>query len=160
MKSITIHTTTEEQTVALGRRLGAMASAGDVILLSGELGTGKTCLVRGIAAGMGVSDYASSPSFVIIREYTGRLTLYHMDFYRLERAEEIADLGIDEYLYGDGVCAVEWAERAVGLLPAEHLRISLSYATLEGQREIVLSAAGSRYDNVMDRLLAYPQDSR
>ena len=160
MKSITIHTTTEEQTVALGHRLGAMASAGDVFLLSGELGTGKTCLVRGIAAGMGASDCASSPSFVIIRQYQGRLTLYHMDFYRLERAEEIADLGIDEYLYGDGVCAVEWAERAAGLLPAEYLRITLSYATVEGQRDIVLSAAGSRYDAMMDRLLAPPQDSR
>jgi len=160
MKSITVHTTSEEQTVALGRRLGAVASAGDVFLLSGELGTGKTCLVRGIAAGMGIPDYASSPSFVIIRQYQGRLALYHMDFYRLERVEEIADLGIDEYLCGDGVCAVEWAERAAGLLPAEHLRISLSYAAVEGQRDIVLSAAGSHYDAMMDRLLAHPQDSR
>lgn len=160
MKSITVHTTTEEQTVALGRRLGEMASAGDVFLLSGELGTGKTCLVRGIAKGMGVSDYASSPSFVIIRQYQGRLTLYHMDFYRLERPEEIADLGIDEYLNGEGVCAVEWAERASGLLPAEHLHIALSYAALEGQRSIVLSAAGSRYGTIVDRLLTHPQDRR
>jgi len=160
MKSITVHTNSEEQTVALGRRLGAVAMAGDVFLLSGELGTGKTCLVRGIAAGMGISDCASSPSFVIIRQYQGRLTLYHMDFYRLERAEEIADLGIDEYLYGDGVCAVEWAERAAGLLPAEHLRLSLGYGAVEGQRDIVFSAAGSRYEAIIDRLPAHPQDSR
>jgi tRNA threonylcarbamoyladenosine biosynthesis protein TsaE len=158
MSTTTIHTVGEEQTVALGRRLGTLANPGDVFLLSGELGTGKTCLVRGVAAGLGASDCASSPSFVIIREYRGRLTLYHMDFYRLERPEEIADLGIEEYLYGGGICAVEWAERAAGLLPEEHLGLTLSYASGEGERDIVVTSAGSRYDAVVAALQNAPRD--
>jgi len=152
MSSTTVYTIGEEQTVALGRTLGALAAPGDVFLLSGALGTGKTCLVRGIAAGLGAADCPASPSFVIIREYRGRLTLYHMDFYRLERPEEIADLGIEDYLYGDGVCAVEWAERAQGLLPEEHLGLTLNYASHEDEREVVISSAGSRYNDMMRAL--------
>ena len=152
MRTLAIHTVGEEETIALGRRLGIVAEAGDVILLSGELGTGKTCLVRGIASGLGASDYAASPSFVIVRRYQGQLTLYHMDFYRLERPEEVTDLGIEEYLYGDGVCAVEWAERGTGLMPAEHLAVTLRYAPMEGERDIALTARGSRYEAILRRL--------
>jgi len=159
MSSTTIHTIGEEQTVALGRRLGALAAPGDVFLLSGELGTGKTCLVRGIAAGLGATDCAVSPSFVIIREYRGRLTLYHMDFYRLERPEEIADLGIEDYLCGDGVCAGEWAARARGLLPEEHLGLTLSYAGREDEREMVISSRGSRYDDIVRSLVEASKDA-
>ena len=158
MSSTTIHTIGEEQTVALGRRLGALAAPGDIFLLSGELGTGKTCLVRGIAAGLGASDWAASPSFVIIRQYRGRLTLYHMDFYRLEHPQEIADLGIEDYLYADGVCAVEWADRAGDLLPEEHLLITLSYTDREGQRDVVLTVEGHRYNEVVDALLQTSKD--
>ncbi len=152
MRTLAIHTVGEEETAALGRSLGGGAAVGDVILLSGELGTGKTCLVRGIAAGLGVVDCASSPSFVIVRQYRGRLTLYHMDFYRLERPEEVADLGIEDYLYGDGVCAVEWAERGSGLMPVECLDVMLRYASKEGERDIVLTAHGSRYEAILDGL--------
>src|SRR3972149_1751996 len=95
------------RTRSIGMRLGGLAVSGDVILLTGELGTGKTCLTQGIAWGLGIEDYASSPSFVLVREYRGRLPLYHVDFYRLERLEEIAGLGLDDYLYGNGVCVIE-----------------------------------------------------
>src|SRR4030042_6314459 len=111
----------QEQTQPLGRHLGELAQAGEVFLLTGNLGNGKTCLTQGIAWGLGVTEYAFSPSFVIMREYHGRLTLHHIDFYRLDRIEEIADLGLDEYLYGKGVCIVEWAEKGLAVLPTEHL---------------------------------------
>jgi len=147
-------TSGEEQTVALGHQLGALSAGGDVFLLCGELGAGKTCLIRGIATGLGVAEYAFSPSFVLVREYRGRLTLYHMDFYRLEQLQEVAELGIEEYLFGDGVCAIEWAERATGLLPEEHLRIELAYVpdAME-QRGIRLSAAGARYETLLEQLV-------
>ena len=133
-----------EQTQRLGRLLGELAQAGDVFLLTGNLGSGKTCLTQGIAWGLGVKEYAFSPSFVIVREYHGRLPLYHIDFYRLDRIEEIADLGLDEYLYGKGICAVEWAEKGIALLPEERLLVNLSYIS-DTERTIILEPAGHRY---------------
>lgn len=133
-----------EQTQRLGTRLGELAESGDVFLLTGNLGSGKTCLTQGVAWGLGVKEYAFSPSFVIIREYHGRLTLYHIDFYRLERSEEIADLGLDEYLCGEGVCVVEWADKGIAALPDEYLLIDLSYLS-DTERAISLEPKGLRY---------------
>ena len=141
----------QEQTQRLGTRLGELAQAGDVILLTGNLGSGKTCLTQGIAWGLGVKEYAFSPSFVIVREYHGRLTLYHIDFYRLDRIEEIADLGLDEYLYGKGVCVVEWAEKGMAVLPEEHLLINLSYIS-DTERSISFEPEGNRYVNLLKTL--------
>jgi tRNA threonylcarbamoyladenosine biosynthesis protein TsaE len=140
-----------EQTQRLGMRLGELAQPGDVLLLTGNLGSGKTCLTQGIAWGLGVKEYASSPSFVIIREYHGRLTLYHIDFYRLDRIEEIADLGLDEYLYGKGICVVEWAEKGIAVLPKEHLLISLIYVS-DTERSISLEPRGHRYTELLKSL--------
>jgi tRNA threonylcarbamoyladenosine biosynthesis protein TsaE len=137
-----------EQTQQLGMRLGQMAQAGDVFLLTGNLGSGKTCLTQGIAWGLGVKEYAFSPSFVLIREYTGRLPLYHIDFYRLERIEEIADLGLDEYLSGQGVCAIEWADKGMVLMPEEHMLINLEYLS-ENERAIILEPKGNRYNALL-----------
>ena len=153
MTTLTLETHREEQTVALGHRLGQLSQAGDLFLLSGELGAGKTCLVRGIAAGLGVSGHAFSPSFVLVRQYPGRLPLYHMDFYRLEQPAEIADLGLDDYLFGDGVCAIEWAERACDLLPDEHLWLGLHYVPSDEEaRTIQITAAGERYEQLIEKL--------
>ena len=153
MTTLTLRTRHEEQTVALGHRLGELSEAGDLFLLSGELGTGKTCLIRGLAAGLGVSVRAFSPSFVLVRQYQGRLLLYHMDFYRLEQPAEIADLGIDDYVYGDGVCAIEWAERARGLLPDEHLSLTLHYVPSDEQtRTIRITAEGERYEELLEKV--------
>lgn len=140
-----------EQTQSLGSRLGELAQAGDIFLLIGNLGSGKTCLTQGIAWGLGVKEYAFSPSFVIIREYHGRLTLYHIDFYRLDRIEEILDLGLDEYLYGNGVCVVEWAEKGMAALPQENLTIELSYIS-EMERSILLEPSGERYSELLKSL--------
>ncbi len=141
----------QEQTQHLGIRLGELAEAGDIFLLSGNLGSGKTCLTQGIAWGLGVKEYAFSPSFVIMREYHGRLTLYHIDFYRLDRIEEIADLGLDEYLYSEGVCVVEWAENGMAVMPAEHLLINLSYIS-DTERSIVFEPKGKRYIKLLKTL--------
>ena len=156
MTDIELISHSQEQTQRLGIRLGELAQAGDVLLLTGNLGSGKTCLTQGIAWGLGVKEYAFSPSFVIMREYHGRLTLYHLDFYRLDRIEEIADLGLDEYLYGKGVCVVEWAENGMAVLPEEHLLINLSYIS-DTERSISFEPKGNRYINLLKSLNLDPK---
>lgn len=140
-----------EQTQRLGNLLGELAEPGDVFLLIGNLGSGKTCLTQGIAWGLGVKEYAFSPSFVIVREYHGRLNLYHIDFYRLDRIEEIVDLGLDEYLYGNCVCVVEWAERGLAVLPRKNMTIQLRYIS-DTQRSISLKPRGKRYSQLLKSL--------
>jgi tRNA threonylcarbamoyladenosine biosynthesis protein TsaE len=140
-----------EQTQRLGIRLGELAQAGDIFLLTGNLGSGKTCLTQGIAWGLGVKEHAFSPSFVIVREYHGRLPLYHVDFYRLDRIEEIVDLGLDEYFYGSGVCVVEWADKGMAVLPQENLTIRLSYIS-DTERSISLEPEGKRYTQLLKSL--------
>jgi len=98
---------------------------GDVVTLLGELGSGKTCLVRGICKGLECADQVTSPTFTLINEYRGRFPVYHFDFYRLESEQEIFDLGYEEYFFGDGICLVEWAERALPLLPQNYIEIRL-----------------------------------
>jgi len=104
----------EDDTASAGERLGRSLQAGDVVLLYGDLGAGKTAFVRGLARGIGAPpDDVSSPTFTLIQEYSGRLTLYHVDLYRLE-PREVDDLGLDELVAGEGVVAIEWAERWTG----------------------------------------------
>jgi tRNA threonylcarbamoyladenosine biosynthesis protein TsaE len=144
------------ETQQLGRIIGELARPGDVILLCGPLGAGKTCLTQGLAQGMGVNESAASPSYVLMRELSGRLPLYHMDLYRLE-FEEIDELGLDDYLYGLGVCVIEWAEKAGALIPSEHLLVTLGYAG-ESQRNIDIVPGGVRYEP-MARNIATAFDS-
>jgi tRNA threonylcarbamoyladenosine biosynthesis protein TsaE len=142
-----------EQTQLLGKRLGEIVLEGDVILLEGELGTGKTCLIQGIAHGLGIKQYAFSPSFVLIREYYGRLPLYHIDLYRLNNVEEIDELGLEEYLYGNGICVIEWAKKGLPLLPRDYLLIELNYVlTNELQRNISFCPRGKRYLDLIQQL--------
>ena len=140
-----------EQTQKLGMHIGQLALPGDVFLLVGDLGTGKTCLTQGIVWGLGIKEYALSPSFVIMRELHGRLPLYHIDLYRLDRIEESMELGLDEYLYGRGVCVVEWAEKALSILPPEHLLIKISYLSDTG-RSFQMKPSGQRYLEVLAQL--------
>lgn len=140
-----------EQTQKLGMRIGQLALPGDVFLLVGELGTGKTCLAQGIAWGLDINEYALSPTFVIMRELYGRLPLYHIDLYRLDRIEESIDLGLDDYLYGRGVCVVEWAEKALSILPTEHLLIRIGYLSDTG-RSFQMEPRGQRYREMVARL--------
>lgn len=144
-----------EQTREFGIRIGELALPGDIFLLVGSLGVGKTCLTQGIAWGLGIKEYALSPSFVIVRELYGRLPLYHIDLYRLDRIEEIAELGLDDYLYGDGVCVVEWAEKGLNLLPEEHLLIEIGFLS-DTERKLQLKPGGKRYLEIARQLIAYP----
>jgi tRNA threonylcarbamoyladenosine biosynthesis protein TsaE len=140
-----------EETQDFGTRLGQLAQPGDIFLLVGELGAGKTCLTQGIARGLGIKEYAASPSFVVVRELYGRLPLYHMDFYRLDNLEEIADLGLDDYFYGQGVSVVEWADKGLSLLPPEHLLVEMSYVS-DTSRRLKLKARGKRYRQLVAKL--------
>lgn len=140
-----------EETQKIGTSIGGLALPGDSFLLVGGLGTGKTCLTQGIAWGLDIKEYAPSPSFVIIRELRGRLTLYHIDLYRVNRVEELIELGLDDYLYGKGVCVVEWAEKGLSLLPTEHLLIQISYLS-DTERSLQLKPSGERYYRLLEQL--------
>ncbi len=140
-----------EQTQKLGKHIGELAVAGDVFLLVGDLGAGKTCLTQGIAWGLDINEYTLSPTFVIMRELYGRLPLYHIDLYRLDRIEESLDLGLDDYLYGRGVCVVEWAEKALSILPTEHLLIKISYLS-DTERSFQIKPSGQRYLEIVAQL--------
>ena len=140
-----------EQTQEFGVRIGELALAGDIFLLVGSLGTGKTCLTQGIAWGLNIKEYALSPSFIIVRELYGRLPLYHIDLYRLDHIEEIAELGLDDYLHGNGVCVVEWAEKGLDILPIEHLLIQISSLS-DIERSFQLKPKGKRYLEIATQL--------
>jgi tRNA threonylcarbamoyladenosine biosynthesis protein TsaE len=144
-----IVTRSHDETQQLGRLIGELATAGDIYLLSGELGTGKTCLTQGIAWGLGITEYALSPTFVIMREMHGRLALYHVDLYRLDDIAEVADLGLDDYFYGNAsVAVVEWAENGLAVLPSEHLIVKISHRP-GNERALVLAAQGNRYQELL-----------
>ena len=140
-----------EQTQRLGVRIGELALPGDILLLTGALGTGKTCLTQGIAWGLGIKEYALSPSFVIVRELHGRLPLYHIDLYRLDQIEEIEELGLDDYLYGKGVYVVEWAEKGLSVLPAKHLLIQINFLS-DSERSFQFKPKGKRYLKIVSQL--------
>ena len=116
-----------EGTEALGRRLGRLLAAGDIVGLTGELGAGKTCFARGVACGVAVPDeiYVSSPTFTLVHEYPGRLLLVHMDLYRIDEAAELVELGVDHYLGGEGACLIEWFDKFADELAAPALELRL-----------------------------------
>jgi tRNA threonylcarbamoyladenosine biosynthesis protein TsaE len=151
MTSLQLSSHNPEETQHLGASLGKLAQAGDMFLLCGDLGSGKTCLTQGLAWGLDVKEYAFSPSFVLVREYYGRLPLYHIDLYRLDRIEEIIALGLDEYFYGDGVCVVEWAEKGLSVLPKENLLIKLSHVS-QTERSLSFEPHGQRYSQLLESL--------
>lgn len=124
-KMIEIITFSEKDTLELGKKIGTSARSGMIILLKGDLGTGKTVLTRGLARGLGIEGPITSPTYTLIHEYQGRLPLYHFDIYRLNDSDEMYDLGYDEFFYGRGVTVVEWPERMGDLLPHEYLGITI-----------------------------------
>ena len=127
--NITIHTDTAEETRRVGQVIGELARPGDVYLLTGPLGAGKTCLTQGIARGLDVDGYARSPTFVLMTRYQGRLTLHHADLYRIDHPAEAWDLGFEDIISaGQDILIVEWADRADELFPDDALWIDLDYA--------------------------------
>ncbi len=149
MLQLTSHS--PQQTQSLGVSLGKLAQVGDIFLLKGNLGSGKTCLTQGIARGLDIKEHALSPSFIIVREYQGRLPLYHIDLYRLDHIEEIIDLALEEYLYGNGICVIEWADKGMEVLPEENMLITLSYIS-PTDRTIYFETNGDRYQQILESL--------
>ncbi|HUX01510.1 MAG: tRNA (adenosine(37)-N6)-threonylcarbamoyltransferase complex ATPase subunit type 1 TsaE [Phycisphaerae bacterium] len=142
----TIETQSPEETVALGRRIGRAAEAGDCLALVGELGSGKTHFAKGLAEGLGAAAAreVTSPSFVLCREYRdGRLPFYHLDAYRLSGARDLEGIGAEEMLEGDGLAALEWADRAPQILPKDHLQIRFE-VTGEQSRRLTFTPHGPR----------------
>jgi tRNA threonylcarbamoyladenosine biosynthesis protein TsaE len=119
-------TSSAAETIELGRAIASGLRAGDVVAFYGDLGAGKTTMIKGIAAGLDVADVVKSPSFVIVTEYVGRLPVYHLDLYRLSEKSDFESIGLDSYLEGDGVCLIEWAERAEKVLPDRAIRVRMS----------------------------------
>lgn len=140
-------------TLTFGRRLGELLFPGAVVGLVGPLGAGKTHMVRAVAEGLGIRDsrVVNSPTFVLIQEYAARLPVYHFDAYRLRNPDEFFDLGAEEYLEGDGVCLIEWADRVGNFLPAERLTITIT-PTGETSRRLEIEALGQAYVAVVEQL--------
>jgi len=145
-----------EQTRALGRALGALLRPGDILGLSGPLGAGKTCLVQGLAAGLGIDPAISvtSPTFVLVAEYPGRIWLRHADFYRVESYARLDDAGFDDLLDGRAVVVVEWPERFPEALPVERLQLALEPGPGDEDRAIRIQARGERAREIEGELRA------
>lgn len=143
---------TAEDMVQLGRVIGEILRSGDVVALVGDLGMGKTTLVQGIAKGLDIQSHITSPTFTLIKEYSGRLPLYHIDVYRLDDPEEILLLGFDELLSGDGVVVVEWADRIEDLLPKDYLKVVLTRQM--DLRRVDIEARGTGYEGLIEELIS------
>lgn len=150
MSTYQYETKSAEETMSFAEKLGSHLQKGDVLTLAGDLGAGKTTFTKGLAKGLGVTRTVNSPTFTIIKEYSGRLPLYHMDVYRLEDSDE--DLGFEEYFSGDGVCVVEWAVFIEDYLPEERLELVISHKG-DDEREIQLRPIGNRYEERVKEIM-------
>jgi tRNA threonylcarbamoyladenosine biosynthesis protein TsaE len=151
-KALKLISPAPQETERIGSLLGTLLIPGDVIALAGELGSGKTTLVRGLAQGMGFSpEEVASPSFTLINEYNGPLPLFHIDLYRLRDGQELREIGYEEYINEAGVAVIEWADRIPDAIPQASLWITLQYQTGD-YREIVLKPYGDRYEKMIEEL--------
>ena len=143
-------TNSNEETIKLGERLGALLNKGDVILLVGDLSGGKTTLTKGIGKALGVSRIINSPTFTIVKTYKGtKSDLYHLDLYRLDGLNN--DFDLEEYIETDAVCVIEWPHQVDELLPSEYINVSIKILDLN-KREIIIDAKGNRYERILGEL--------
>ncbi len=152
VKTVQIESNSPQETVQLGILIGTCARAGDVVLFSGELGAGKTTMSQGIARGLAFTGSVTSPTFTLIQEYNGMIPVYHVDAYRLESEEEVADLGLEELFEGDGLTLVEWSERLGGLIPRDYVSVDL-VSTGDGSRLITLGYEGAYGARFFSRII-------
>jgi tRNA threonylcarbamoyladenosine biosynthesis protein TsaE len=151
---IRIHVGSVSETIELGKKLGKMLQKGDNVSLMGDLGTGKTAFTGGISLGLGISGYITSPTFTIVNEYEGRLPLYHFDVYRIGDPSEMFDTGYDEYINGDGVTVIEWADIIKEILPADRIDVIIEKddPTHVDSRLITIEIIGNRNTDYEGRL--------
>ena len=148
---INIYLENENKTKEIGYKLGKLLQPGSVICLIGDLGAGKTTMTQSLAKALEVEDYITSPTFTIVNEYEGRMPLYHFDVYRIGSSDEMYDIGYDEYINGDGVCIIEWANLIDDILPDEYLYIELKYKDMS--REMTLNPVGQKYEKIVEELI-------
>lgn len=149
-----IDSKSEEETLKLGETIGELLEPGQLILLAGQLGSGKTVLTQGICHGLGVDEDVTSPTYNLINEYEGDLAVYHIDLYRLEQEEDLYDLGLEDYFDSAGVVIIEWPDLAYDLIPPDFVYIK--FETLEGDnREISFEGEGSKAGALIERLEKY-----
>lgn len=151
---ITVHTDSAEATIALGKSLGEKLGPGDVIALTGDLGAGKTTMTKGIALGAGIEAEVSSPTFTLIHEHPGRVPFYHVDLYRLTGDEDAKWLGIEDYIYSDGITIIEWADVAPSVLPPNRIEIHLGYDESSEGREIRMDATSERLKKIVEMVVS------
>jgi tRNA threonylcarbamoyladenosine biosynthesis protein TsaE len=151
--TINIISTSSESTRRIGFAIGESAH-------SGELGAGKTCLTQGIAEGVGISGHTRSPTFVLMTQYTGNLTVYHADLYRINNPSEAWDIGLIEQLTGEGICIVEWADKAEEIFPEECLWINLSYYTSQNESKSSANTVEFKNTKNLREILIYPSSPR
>jgi tRNA threonylcarbamoyladenosine biosynthesis protein TsaE len=149
-----ILTKSVEETLKFGSQLSTFLTPGDIVALIGDYGTGKTYLSKGIAFGLGVpeNEYVVSPAFDLIHEYDGNMPVYHMDFYRIEYLSDEDLSWLNEYIYGKGVCIIEWADKFIEELATNYLKVELFHTKSENEREIHLTAIGTRYIAIVEGL--------
>lgn len=148
---ITLKTNSGEETFLLGKRLGQLLQPSMILCLSGDLGAGKTQMTKGIATGLDIEDYITSPTYTLINEYSGRLPLYHFDVYRLENSDELNELGYQEYFFGNGITVIEWADIISEAVPKDRLWIIIRKMEAD-KRRIVLDGVGDTYLELLERL--------
>ncbi len=159
---VAVITRSAARTKQLGCMMGRLLRAGDMVALTGELGTGKTVMIKGIATGLGINERdVTSPTFTLMNEYRGRaprggvpqsgLTLYHLDAYRVKRAAEMEELGADDCFFGEGVCVIEWADHAAEYLPSDRLDIAAEHVD-EKRRYYEMRATGPRSTAILNKL--------
>ncbi len=144
-----------QDTDKIGKIIGESLKSGTVICLEGDLGAGKTTLTQSIAKGLEIHDYVTSPTFTIIKEYNGRLNLYHMDAYRLDSEDEMYDLGYYEYINSDGVCIIEWASKIKGLIPKSAINITININYENNNRELDINGEGEQFNIIEEELQKY-----
>jgi tRNA threonylcarbamoyladenosine biosynthesis protein TsaE len=153
MSSFTILSRSAAQTRNWGQRLGNFLEAGDIVGLTGELGSGKTCFVRGLARGLGVDEntWVRSPTFTLVNEYDGRLAIFHIDLYRIADVRELEELCLSDYFFSGGVSAVEWFDRLPKEEVQEYLQVNFAHAGVK-QRKLTFTAVGRRYEPIIKKL--------
>jgi tRNA threonylcarbamoyladenosine biosynthesis protein TsaE len=142
---LTLRTSTADETRAVGQAVAPLLRERDAVILTGELGAGKTTFVQGVARGLGVDEHVPSPTFMLVREYSGRLDIAHVDVYRLDRLQEVVDLALDELGDGNDVLLVEWGDAVGDLLPEDRLRVELTSEDASDTRRIAVTASGASW---------------